>query len=58
MVFPFRVLNRVPISLEKRDSRSSRATGGMVQCGGVHLEWTYILGSYVVESSSGGLPAK
>ena len=48
----------VPISLENRDSRSSRATGVIVQCGGVHLEWMYIFGSYVVDPSFGGLPAK
>ena len=58
LVLPFRVLNRLPSSLENRDSRSSRATGGMFQCGGVHLEWTYIFGSYVVDPSFGGLPAK
>ena len=32
--------------------------GGIVQCGGVHLECTYILGSYVIVPSLGGLPVK
>ena len=32
--------------------------GGIVQCGGVHLEWTYIFGSYFVVPLLGGLLAK
>ena len=41
---PLHFLNSLLRVVEKRDKRSSRTIAGIVQCGGVHVEWTYIFG--------------
>ena len=43
-VLPLRVLNSLLRAVEKRDKRSSRAIGGIVQCGGVQVDGRTVLG--------------
>ena len=45
LFLPLCVLKSLLRAVEKRDKRSCRAIGGIVKCGGVHVEWTYSFGS-------------
>ena len=56
-VFPICFLNSLSNVSENLSRRSFRTRGGSVKCGGVQLDQTYILGSYV-SSEEVLIPAK